>query len=119
MQKLTHREEEIMRILWDLRKAFVKEIIELMAEPKAPYNTVSSVVRKLETAGLVGHEAFGKTHQYYPILKKEKYRKASFTSLMSNYFGGSPAQLLSYFVKEEKLSQQEIEQLLTELKSQQ
>ena len=119
MQKLTHREEEIMRILWDLRKAFVKEIIEKMAEPKAPYNTVSSVVRKLETMGMVGYEAFGKTHRYYPILEKENYRKASFSSFMSNYFGGSPAQLLSYFVKEEKLSQEEIEQLLSELKSQQ
>ena len=119
MQKLTHREEEIMRILWDLRKAFVKEIIEHMGEQKAPYNTVSSVVRKLETMGMVGYEAFGKTHRYYPILEKENYRKASFSSLMSNYFGGSPAQLLSYFVKEEKLSQEEIEQLLSELKSQQ
>ncbi len=119
MEKLNHREEEIMRILWDLRKAFVKEIIEKMAKPKPPYNTVSSVVRKLETMGHVGYEAFGKTHRYYPILKKENYRKASFSNFMSNYFGGSPAQLLSYFVKEEKLTQEEIEQLLNELKSQQ
>ena len=119
MQKLTHREEEIMRILWDLRKSFVKEVIEEMTEPRPPYNTVSSVIRKLETMGYVAHEAFGKTHRYYPILKKENYRKASFSSLMSNYFGGSPAQLLSYFVKEEKLSQEEIEQLLNDLKSKQ
>lgn len=118
MHKLTHREEEIMRILWDLRKAFVKEIIDKMSEPKPPYNTVSSVVRKLATMKLVGYDAFGKTHRYYPILEKENYRKASFSNFMSNYFGGSPAQLLSYFVKEEKLSQEEIEQLLNDLKSQ-
>jgi len=119
MHQLTHREEEIMRILWNLRKAFVKEIIEEMADPKPPYNTVSSVVRKLETMGLVGYDAFGKTHRYFPILEKENYRKHSFKNFMSNYFGGSPAQLLSYFVKEEKLSQEEIESLLSELKNQQ
>ncbi|MDF1696313.1 MAG: BlaI/MecI/CopY family transcriptional regulator [Saprospiraceae bacterium] len=116
MEKLNHKEEEIMRILWELRKGFVKEILERMVEPKPPYNTVSSIVRKLESMGLVGHDAFGKTHRYYPILQKENYRKYSFQSFMQNYFGGSPSQLLSYFVKEEKLSPEEINQLLNELK---
>ena len=116
MERLTHKEEEVMQILWSLKKGFVKEILELMSEPKPPYNTVSSIVRKLETMNLVGHEAFGKTHRYYPILKKENYRKQSFQVFMRNYFGGSPSQLLSYFVKEEKLSPSEINQLLNELK---
>ena len=118
MNRLNHKEEEIMQILWTLHKGFVKEILEQMAEPKPPYNTVSSIVRKLESMGLVGHEAFGKTHRYYPILKKENYRKHSFRVFMTNYFGGSPTQLLSYFVKEEKLSPEEIDQLLNELKEQ-
>lgn len=118
MNKLTHKEEEIMQILWSLKKGFVKEILEKMSEPKPPYNTVSSIVRKLETMGLVSHEAFGKTHRYYPILKKENYRNQSFQAFMRNYFGGSPSQLLSYFVKEEKLSPTEIDQLLNELKKQ-
>ena len=118
MEKLTHKEEEVMQILWNLRKGFVKEILEKMSEPKPPYNTVSSIVRKLEAMNLVGHEAFGKTHRYYPILKKENYRKQSFQAFMRNYFGGSPSQLLSYFVKEEKLSPSEINQLLNELKNQ-
>ena len=69
MEKLTHKEEEIMRILWDLKKGFVKDILEKMSEPKPPYNTISSTVRKLESMGYVGHEAFGKTHRYFPILK--------------------------------------------------
>ena len=116
MQKLSHKEEEIMHILWKLDKAFVKEIISEM-ETAMPYNTVSSIVRKLETMGLVGYEAFGKTHRYYPILKKENYRKYSFRSLISNYFENSPEQLLSYFVKEEKLSPDEIEALLNQLKN--
>jgi len=118
MDRLTHKEEEIMQILWDLRKGFIKEILEKMSEPKPPYNTVSSIVRKLESMNLVGHEAFGKTHRYYAILKKENYRKQSFQVLMRNYFGGSPTQLLSYFVKEEKLSPTEIDQLLNDLKKQ-
>lgn len=118
MERLTFKEEEIMQILWSLKKAFIKDILEEMSEPKPPYNTVSSIVRKLESMGLVGHEAFGKTHRYYPILKKENYRKQSLQVFMSNYFGGSPSQLLSYFVKEEKLSPSEIDQLLNELKKQ-
>lgn len=118
MNRLTHKEEEIMQILWNLKKGFIKEIIEEMTEPRPPYNTVSSIVRKLEAMGLVDHEAFGKTHRYYPILKKENYRKQSFQVFMRNYFGGSPSQLLSYFVKEEKLSTKEIDRLLNELKKQ-
>ena len=118
MNRLTHKEEEIMQILWTLKNAFVKEVLEQMSEPKPPYNTVSSIVRKLESMGLVGYEAFGKTHRYFPILKKENYRKQSFQNFMHNYFGGSPSQLLSYFVKEEKLSPSEIDQLLNQLKQQ-
>jgi len=118
MDRLTHKEEEIMQILWNLKKGFIKEIIVEMREPQPPYNTVSSIVRKLETMGLVDYEAFGKTHQYYPVLKKENYRNQSFQVFMRNYFGGSPSQLLSYFVKEEKLSTSEIDQLLNDLKKQ-
>lgn len=118
MERLTHKEEEVMQILWSLQKGFVKDILEEMSEPKPPYNTVSSIVRKLESLRLVGHEAFGKTHRYYPILKKENYRKQSFQVFMRNYFGGSPTQLLSYFVKEEKLSSAQIDDLLNELKKQ-
>jgi len=118
MNRLTHKEEEIMHVLWRLKKAFIKDIIRELSEPKPPYNTVSSIVRKLESMHIVGHEAFGKTHRYYPILKKENYRKQSFQVFMRNYFGGSPSQLLSYFVKEEKLSPTEIDQLLHDLKEQ-
>jgi predicted transcriptional regulator len=116
MKRLNHKEEEVMQILWHLKQGFVKEILDKMSAPKPPYNTVSSIVRKLETMKLVGHEAFGKTHRYFPILKKENYRKQSFQAFMSNYFGGSPSQLLSYFVEEQELSSSEISQLLNELK---
>ena len=115
MKKLTHREEEIMTILWRLEKAFVNDILEEMEE-KPPYNTVSSIVRKLVSEGLIGYEAFGKTHRYFPILKKEDYRAGALRSFVNNYFGGSPSALLSYFVKEENVDQDELNRLLDEIK---
>lgn len=116
MVQLNHREEEVMRILWRLKKAFVKDIIEELPDPKPPYNTVSSIVRKLEKEGHIGFEAFGKTHRYFPKLKQAHYRRATLSSMLKHYFGGSPKELLSYFVKENKLSPEEIEELLNDLK---
>lgn len=114
---LNHKEEQIMQILWRIQKGFVKDIIDELPEPKPPYNTVSSVVRKLESEGIVGYEAFGKTHRYFPILKQKKYKKHAFKNLLNNYFENSHTELLSYFVREEKLSEEEIKELLNSLKS--
>ncbi len=115
---LTHKEEEVMRILWKLEKAFVKEIIEAMGDPKPPYNTISSIVRKLEGMNYIGHEAFGKTHRYFPILKKEEYRKSSLKKMMNNYFGGSVEQLMSFFVKEENVDLDDLNEILEKIKDQ-
>lgn len=106
-----------MTILWRLGNAFVNDILAEMEEPKPPYNTVSSIVRKLEAEGLVGYDAFGKTHRYFPILKKEDYRTNAFRRFMDNYFGGSPSALLSYFVQEENLEAAELEKLLNAIKN--
>ena len=116
--KLTHKEEEIMRILWRLEKAFVKEILDEMPKPKPPYNTVSSVIRKLESMELIGHEAFGNTHRYFPILKEEAYKKTSMNSMLNNYFDGSIEQLMSFFVKEEKVDINELNEILEKIKDQ-
>ena len=114
---MSAKEEQIMQILWKLQKAFVKDIIEEMSDPAPPYNTVSSIIRKLESEGIVGYEAFGKTHRYYPILKQKKYRKHAFKTLLNNYFENSHTEMLSYFVKEEKLTEAEIKELLDNLKA--
>lgn len=116
MKRLTHKEEEVMNILWRLERAFVHDILEQMEEPRPPYNTVSSIVRKLESEGLVGYEAFGKTHRYFPLLKKEEYRASTFRRFMENYFGGSPKALLSYFVQEENVDPEELNRLLEEIR---
>ncbi len=115
MKRLTHKEEEVMTILWRLEKAFVNDILEEM-EDKPPYNTVSSIVRKLASEGLIGYEAFGKTHRYFPLLKKEDYRANVFQRLVDNYFGGSPLALLSYFVKEEQVKPEDLDRLLEQIK---
>lgn len=115
MRRLTHKEEEVMTILWRLEHAFVNDILDEL-EDKPPYNTVSSIVRKLAAEGLVGYESFGKTHRYFPILKKEDYRANAFRSFMDNYFGGSASALLSYFVKEENVAPDDLNRLLNEIK---
>ncbi len=116
--KLTHKEEEVMRILWKLEKAFVREVIDEM-QPKPPYNTVSSIIRKLEGMGLISHEAFGKTYRYFPLLKKEDYKKSSLNNMLDNYFGGSVEQLMSFFVKEENVDIEELNEILEKIKQQQ
>jgi len=111
MENLTAAEERIMQVLWKLKRAFVKEVIAELADPKPPYNTVSSVIRLLEKKGYVGYTAYGKTHQYYPLVEKNTYSKRTFKRMLSNYFEGSYKSLVSFIVNEEKLSEAEIEEL--------
>jgi BlaI family transcriptional regulator, penicillinase repressor len=112
MEELTKTEERIMQIIWQLEKCFVKDIIEkLDDEPKPPYTTISSVVRILETKGFVGHKAYGKTHEYFPLITREEFGKSSFRRMFREYFEGKPEKVLSFMMEDEKLSPDEIEQL--------
>jgi BlaI family transcriptional regulator, penicillinase repressor len=111
MEQLTQTEERIMQIVWELKSAFVKDIIEQMPEPKPPYNTISSVVRLLEKKGYVSHKAYGKTYEYFPAIAKADYSKVTFRKMLGNYFEGSYKSLVSFIVNEEKLSEKEIEEL--------
>jgi predicted transcriptional regulator len=112
MEELTKAEERIMQVFWKLQKAFVKEVIdELDEEPKPPYNTISSIVRILEKKGYLSYKAFGKTHQYFPVIDKDTYGKQSFKKFFSNYFDNSATSLLSYMVKEENLSGADLEEI--------
>ena len=112
MNELTKAEEQIMQILWEKEKAFVKDIIEHLEEdPKPPYNTISSVVRILEKKGYLGYKAYGKTYEYFPIITKGEYAKASFKKVLNNYFDNSATNLMSFLVKEEQLSEEELEAL--------
>lgn len=115
MKELTKAEDQIMQILWKLEKGFVKDIIEQMPNPKPAYNTVSTITRILEKKGFVGYIAYGKTHEYYPLVPKEKYTKFYLNNMLSGYFNGSFQNLVSFFAKEEKLDLQDIDKLMKKL----
>lgn len=117
LKELTRAEEQIMQELWHLEKAFVKEIIERLPSPKPAYNTVSTIVRILETKGFVGHEAFGKSHRYHPLVSKEEYRTFATGKLLNGYFENSPRNMLSFFVEEQKLDLEDADELLKMLEA--
>lgn len=119
MATLTKAEEQVMQILWEKKEAFVKELLQSFPEPKPAYNTVSTIIRILEKKGFVGHRSFGKSHQYYPMVSRDKYRNERFSNLMHDYFNNSMKQVLSHFGKNGSLhigEADEIIQLMEELK---
>ena len=118
LKELTKAEDQVMQVLWKLERAVVKDIIEEMPTPKPAYNTVSTIVRILETKGFVDHKAYGKTHEYFPVISKEKYTKFYLNNLLKGYFNGSFQNLVSFFAKENKMDVKSIEKLLEELKNQ-
>jgi predicted transcriptional regulator len=109
MKELTKAEEQIMQILWKLEKGFVKDILECLPKPKPAYNTVSTIVRILEKKGFVSHKAFGKTHEYYPLLSKEEYTRKFLKRFVENYFSDSFKEMVSFFAKEKDMSISELE----------
>lgn len=118
MKELTKAEDQVMQILWKLEKAFVKDIVEQMPNPKPAYNTISTIVRILETKGFIGHKAYGKTHEYHPLVTRERYTKFYLNNMIKGYFDGSFRNLVSFFAKENKLDVKDLERLLQELRNQ-
>ncbi|KGO82544.1 MULTISPECIES: BlaI/MecI/CopY family transcriptional regulator [Flavobacterium] len=112
MQKLTNKEEEVMQILWKLEKAFVKDVLLEVKESKPHYNTVSTIIRNLEEKGYVDHIAYGNTYQYYPTVSKEDYRTGYMSNAIKNYFNNSYKGMVSFFAKEEKISAEELREIL-------
>ena len=117
MKELTKAEEQVMQVLWQMEKGFVKDILEKLPEPKPAYNTVSTIVRILEKKGFVGYQAFGKTHEYYPLVKKEKYTKQYLKNFVGSYFGGSYKQLVSFFAKQENMDLKQLDELMKHVKA--
>lgn len=116
LKELTRAEDQVMQILWKIERGFVKDIIEHMYDPKPAYNTVSTIVRILETKGFVDHKAYGKTHEYFPVISKDKYTKFYLNNLIKGYFNGSFQNLVSFFAKENKLDPRDLQKLLDEMK---
>ncbi len=118
IKELTRAEEQIMQVLWELEKAFVKEVVEKLPDPKPAYNTVSTFIRILEDKGFIDHEAFGKTHQYFPLISKKEYSRFYLKNFVGNYFSSSYQQMVSFFTKDESLSLQEMEEMKRMIESQ-
>ena len=112
MQKLTNKEEEIMHILWKLEKAFVKDVLAEIKDEKPHYNTLSTIIRNLEEKGYVHYNAYGKTHQYYPVVSKEAYKKRFMNTAIESYFNNSYKNVVSFFAKEEKISVDELKEII-------
>jgi BlaI family transcriptional regulator, penicillinase repressor len=112
MKKLTNKEEEIMQILWKLKKAFVKEVMAEITEEQPHYNTLSTIIRNLEEKGFVSHNAYGNTHQYFPIVKMEEYRKRFMNTAIEAYFDSSYKNMVSFFAEEQKISAKELREIL-------
>ena len=111
MKKLTHAEEQIMQVLWDLEKGFVNDIVSRLPDPKPAYNTVSTIVRILEQKGFVGHKAYGRTHEYYPLINKDEYSREYLDNFTQNYFSNSYKALASFFANTQNLSIRELEEI--------
>ncbi|MBQ6690712.1 MAG: BlaI/MecI/CopY family transcriptional regulator [Rikenellaceae bacterium] len=114
--ELTRAELEIMQVIWDKEKVLVHDILSEMTEPKPAYNTVSTVVRILEKKGYVGHKAYGKTHEYYPLIEREEYTNGYMNGVLNNFFGGSVSRMISFFTRNEKISIAEADEILKMLK---
>ena len=111
MKELTRAEEQIMHVLWEIEKGVVKDILDRLPEPRPAYNTVSTIVRILEKKGFVDHEAFGKTHQYFPRITLNEYRRGFLKSFVNRFFGNSYQEMVSFFASDRKITIQELEEM--------
>ena len=116
MRELTKAELQIMQVLWRKERAFVNEIREDMPEPRPAYNTISTVLRVLVEKEFVSYQNYGKTYQYFPLVNREDYMERYMSGVVNNFFSGSVKAMVSFFTKKEKMSVQEIDELIEMLK---
>ncbi|KPL09860.1 MAG: hypothetical protein AMS23_08460 [Bacteroides sp. SM1_62] len=112
MNRLTRAEEQVMQILWEMGEGMTKDVISHFPDPKPAYNTVSTVMRVLEKKGFVAHNAYGKTHVYYPAVEKESYARIQFMGFMKDYFNNSFPRMAAFFAREKNLDISEMEEIL-------
>ena len=117
MQKLAKREEQIMQAFWQLGRAFIKEVIPELPDPKPHYNSVATMVKILEEKGFLAHETVGNIYQYYPLISKEEYQRHAMKDIVSQYFNNSYPSMLAFFAKEQKISEEELQEIVQLIKS--
>ncbi|TMI93082.1 MAG: BlaI/MecI/CopY family transcriptional regulator [Bacteroidetes bacterium] len=117
MQKLAKREEQIMQVYWDLGKAFIKEVIPQLPEPKPHYNSVATMVKILEEKGFLDHDSVGNVYRYFPVISREDYQKHAMKDIVSQYFDNSYPRMLAFFAKEQNLTEDELQEILHMIKT--
>ena len=117
MLKLATREEQIMQVFWDLKKAFIRDVIPLLPNPKPHYNSVATIVKILEEKGFLDHQTVGNMHEYFPVISRDDYQKHAMKDIVSKYFNNSYPRLLAFFAKEQNLSDDELSEILHIIKS--
>ena len=117
MKNLTKTEEQVMQVLWKLQQGFLKDILENSPEPKPHSNTIATILKILVEKGFVAYETQGRNNLYKPRVSKSEYGRKSINQVVKGYFEGSPAKLVSQFVNDNKLSLEELETLLQQIKS--
>src|SRR4029078_3623247 len=116
MKKLAKREEQIMQVYWDLGKAFIKEVIPHLPEPKPHYNSVATMVKILEEKGFLDHDSVGNVYRYFPVISREDYQKHAMKDIVSQYFDNSYPRMLAFFAKEQNLTEDEFQEILQKIK---
>ncbi len=117
MIKLAKREEQIMQVYWDLGKAFIRDVIPHLPDPKPHYNSVATMVKILEEKGFLDHEAIGNIYRYYPIITREDYQKHDMKDIVKKYFDNSYPRMLAFFAKEQKLTEEELKEIIHMIKT--
>ncbi len=117
MVKLAKREEQIMQIFWDLKKAFIRDVIPLLPDPKPHYNSVATMVKILEEKGFLDHETTGNMLCYFPVISRENYQKFALKDIVSQYFDNSYPRMLAFFAKEQNLTAKELNEIVNIIKS--
>lgn len=112
MRELTRAEEQVMQVLWKLKKGFVKDVLEHFDEPKPAYNTISTIIRILQDKGFVDHKAYGRTHEYFPLVTKNEYSKTHLSNFVNDYFSNSFGKMVSFFARENNITVKEMEEIM-------
>ena len=109
--QLSKTEEQLMQYLWKRKKAFLKELLEDFPEPKPATTTVATLLKRIKDKGFIDYKLFGKSREYYPIIKKTDYFSNHVNGLIKNFFNDSASQFASFFTKETNLTTEELEEL--------
>jgi predicted transcriptional regulator len=112
MEKLTHQEEELMLLIWQNKKGFIKDFIQLMDEPRPPYTTVASIIKNLERKGYVSSKRYGNTYEYAASIDENEYKTKFMSNIVRNYFENSYREMVSFFVEKEKISAEELAEII-------